>query len=296
MPLSLTYDDPLAAVFLRVLQWERSVRPEGPPSVTELVGNQVQTARQELGLAKTVKGAPHAFLARLRHAKKPLLTTGSPPRPTETEWTSAKNWRVLCVPPHSAVRQLSDRPIYCQKESDNQLCKQFRVVLRNRAIPELNLYVGNGRPMGSFEGRRGLYFLRVPEGFYLGQTDEFHIRMIEHKKKQPHWWVFVSPESYEQTVTRDTLQAAEALLISYWNEVSTVTNNQRGGDKKPAFAFLQQAVLLVESASAVMVWLMREKTSLKKDLAGLTLTDWNIPFKKCRGWHWPKCYLKVPKG
>ena len=45
-----------------------------------------------------------------------------------------------------------------------------------------------------------------------------------------------------------------------------------------------------------MVWLMREKKSLRKDLAGLTLTDWNIPFKKCRGWHWPKCYLKVPEG
>ena len=94
------------------------------------------------------------------------------------------------------------------------------------------------------EGQRGVYFLRVPEGFYLGQTDEFQIRMIEHyRKRHPHWWVFVSPESKEQTLSLDTLQVAEALLISYWNEVSTVTNNQRGGDKELAFAFLQQAVL-----------------------------------------------------
>lgn len=299
MALLLTYNDPLAAVFLRVLAWEISVRPDNPPTVTELVGNQIQTARQELGLAKTVKGAPHAFLAKLRHARKPLLTTGRPPRPIEAEWTRTNAWRLFCIPPHSAVRQLSDRPVFSQVTQDvnEQPYKQFTVRLRNPAIPDLQVYVGDGPPKGnSLEGQRGVYFLRVTHGFYLGQTRELPTRMSQHyTNMNPKWWVFISSGD-GHPLPVDALEAAEALLISYWNEVSHVTNQQRGADKKPDFGFLQQAILLVEAASAVMVWLMREKKRLKKDLGGFTSKNWTIPFKDCTGWHWPRCYLEVPKG
>lgn len=93
----------------------------------------------------------------------------------------------------------------------------------------------------------------------------------------------------QQTVTLDTLAAAEALLISFWNEVAEVKNGNRGTDREPMFMHLQEAIMLVEGASAALLWLMREQKKLG-------YPDWSIPFKKWNGPGWPDCYMQVPGG
>ncbi len=302
MALPLTYDDPLNAVFLRILAWERLIARK-QPKVEDLVKNQVQAARKELGLSTISGGAPHVLIQNLRKARPPLLSErNTEPRPEEKGWTDEdKNWRLLYLPPHNIVRQLSWDPIYSlesPKSGKKRTYKEFVITLRNPSVPRLRVYLGKQRPEGkSLAKRRGVYFLRLSEGLYVGNTTEFHTRSVDHfKKRKPLWWIFVSPEGVEQTFALDTLEAAEALLISFWNEVSVVTNDNRGTDQEPAFAYLQQAVLLVEAASAILIWFVRESDRLQKVL-DLSLSKWDIPFKKrCRARGWPDCYLKVPEN
>jgi len=297
MSLSLSYDDALTAVFLRILAWEIKIA-ENQPSVQELVDNQVQAARKELGLSKIAGGAPYVVIQDLRKTNPPLLTEkNTPPRPLDENWFDHKAWRVLNIPPHNAVRQLSYKPIYklVLPDSSKQTYKELLVTLRNPAMPKLRVYLGKDMPkIQSFEKKRGVYFLRVTQGLYIGKTSELGTRLVEHfRKKNPKWWVFISPEGIEQTFALDTLEATESLLISFWNEVSKVSNDKRGSDQEPALAYLQEAVLLVESASSVLLWLIREKSKLEKELSDFQLEDWNIPFKECSGKGWPDCYLSV---
>jgi len=65
-------------------------------------------------------------------------------------------------------------------------------------------------------------------------------------------------------------------------------NQNRGADQEPAFHYLQQAILMAEAASGVLLWLMREKS-------GLGLPEWSIPFKQSRIPGWPKYYMSVPE-
>lgn len=205
------------------------------------------------------------------------------------EWQTA--WRLLYLPPHNLVRQLSDRPVFttAAPTSSPQTHTELFLTLRNPAVPTLRVFVGTTQPKsGTFNQRRGLYFLRLAASIYVGKTDEFDVRLSQHiRNRRPLWWVFVTPEESSQMFTQDALSAAEALLISFWNEVSVLGNGQRGTDQKPAFAYLQQAILLVEAASATLLWLMRDQQELG-------LPQWNIPFKAWRGKNWPQCYLAVP--
>ena len=299
MPLSLSYDDPLAAVFLRILAWEIENRTENPPRVQELVDNQVQTARQELGLSRIYGGAPHVVIQDLRKTMPPRLTDNyTPPRPTEPGWfDERKVWRLLNLPPHNAVRQLSDKPIHAMRapEASSQTYREIAATLRNPAVPKLSIYLGIELPKGpSLEGKRGVYFLREAHGLYIGQTDEVNTRLYGHRGKKPLWWIFIVPQGVDETLARDALEAAEALLISFWNEIGFVTNDKRGSDQEPAFVYLQQAILLVEAASATLIWLVREQKTFRGELglpAGMKL---DIPFKDTRGNGWPKCYLRPP--
>lgn len=287
--LSLSYDNPVTAVFLRILAWELYVAKE-QLRVQDVVTQQVQTARNELGLAPLEGGAAHDFIQKLRVLPKPLLSAkNTPPAPMQAEWQTA--WRLLYLPPHNLVRQLSDRPVFttATPTSSTQTHTELLLTLRNPAVPMLRVFVGTTQPKsGTFNQRRGLYFLRLATSMYVGKTDEFDVRLSQHiKNRSPLWWVFVTPEESQQMFTQDALAAAEALLISFWNEVSVLDNGQRGSDQKPAFTYLQQAILLVEAASATLLWLMREQQ-------GLGLPQWTIPFKSWRGKNWPQCYLDVP--
>jgi len=295
--LPLSYKSPLEAVFLRILAWELYVAKE-KMTVNNVIVNQVQAARNELGLTplKSSGGAADDFIQNLRKRPTPVLSAGNtPPRPLEPQWSA--EWRLLYLPPHNLVRQLSDKPILAPSGTSAVLPthSEFLITLRDPALPTLHVFTGKQVPPSkTFGAHRGLYFLRTAKQLYLGKTDEFDVRLSQHYKNHQNrnspllWWVFVSPEQSVQTFTLDALAAAESLLISFWNEISLVENQKRGSDQKPAFIYLQQGILLVEAASAVLLWLMRDKQDLN-------LPSQSIPFKNWTGRDWPGCYMKLPR-
>jgi len=283
--LPLSYDNPVTAVFLRILAWELYVAKHHL-KVQDVVTDQVQRARHELGLDALEGGAAHDFIRKLRVGKPLLSPKNTPPAPMEPEWKT--EWRLLSLPPHSLVRKLSEDPVVVVPEElpQSQNFKEFQITLRNPALPTLRVYLGAESPKGNpFGTHRGVYFLRRVDSLYMGKSDEFDIRLSQHgKNKQPLWWCFITPVASEQTFTQDALGATESLLISFWNEISVLDNQKRGTDREPAFAYLQQAILLVEAASATLLWLIRKQ----KDLG---LPVWSIPFKKWKGRNWPECYV-----
>ena len=293
--MPLTYDDALVGVFLRKLAWEINVAG-GKPSVDDIVKNYVQSAREDLGLKKTTKGAPHAFIHALRKLNPPLLKKI---QPHETGWKD--EWRLHNLPSHRIVRTLSANPVYQTIVSNNPTKKnpegvfQFSVSLRSPAMPKLLVTVGNSRPKSS--ELKGIYFLGEAksleakslevESLYVGQTEEFQVRWDNHVNSSGRhiiWWVFIAPE--EKNDDFDALDAAESLLISFWTEICVTTNKKRGKDKQPSVFRLQQAILFVEAASAAFLWLMRDKKSEIK------FDNFKLPFKPCKAHHWPECYLQ----
>jgi len=288
--MPLTYDDALVGVFLRKLAWEINVAG-GKPSVDDIVKNYVQSAREDLGLKKTTKGAPHAFIHALRKLNPPLLDKI---QPHEDGWK--KEWRLQYLPSHRIVRTLSANPVYqtivsnCPSKKDPKGVFQFSVSLRSPALPKLLVTVGNSRPESNeLQGLyfQGLYFLREEESLYVGQTDEFQTRWndhVYHAGKKVKWWVFIAPE--EKNDDFNGLDAAESLLISLWTEICVTTNKKRGKDKQPSAFRLQQAILFVEAASAAFLWLLREKK------AEIKFDSFELPFKECKARHWHECYLQ----
>jgi hypothetical protein len=310
--MPLTYADPLTAVFLRILAWEKCVAMQELP-VKDLVNEHVQTARMDLGLKKNTMGAPHAFLRLLRNQKPPLLTT-KPTLPNEDEWKNEKYaWRLWYLPSHRLVRSCSKNPIPKKPApldldqpvlAANSGVVQCVIGFRNPALPHLRITIGKDKPDPKLVGEQpGVYFLREDNSLYIGQSDEFTVRWRGHSKSRKikseniYWWIFISTEEMKESLTYNTIDAAEALLISFWNEVCRVTNSKRGGDKKPAFVYLQQAILLATAASSALLWLMRDTKQInefwKFDPAQL-FSHWKLPFKPLRarqGCHWPECYL-----
>ena len=288
MPLS--YQDPLTAVFLRTLAWERYVGRE--PKVSELAAVQVQTARKALGLKPNSKGAPHEFIQSLRKGAKPLLSPArKPPCPLEDGWhDEEKVWRLLYLPDHSFVRLLSHDVIDQKSENIQPNLHHFSLRLRNPSVPKLDVLLGREKPKKStLKNSRGVYFIREPDGLYVGQSEEFDIRWTGHMKgRKIEWWMFIAPQDLDGAFTLDALNVTEALLISFWNEICHVTNDQRGKDKKPAFVHLQQGILFAEAASAALLWFIRERKSKE-----FGFSSWSLPFKKCKAHHWPKCYINI---
>ena len=287
----LTYDDPLTAVFLRILAWEE-YEANRQLRVKDIVSDQVQMARKDLGLKRNTKGAPHAFIQSLRKKQPPLLDGN---KPAEKGWARNLAWSLRYLPSHQLVRMLSYNPIWemtPQSPESNLSIFQFSVALREPALPKLRLTVGKGKPTPKTPGNiKGVYFLRQDEAIYIGQSDEFYIRYPQHimKGKKVLWWAFIAPQETNGTLTFDSLYAIESLLISFWKEVCEVTNKTRGKDTAPDFVHLQPAILFVEAASAALLWLIRNEDLKSK------FSQWGIPLKKkCSGRGWPSCYLENP--
>lgn len=243
-----------------------------------------------MGLQRNSAGAPYAFIQSLRKTKPPLISC-DPTEPLEKGWSEEdKVWRLYSLPSHRLVRMLSDNIITVpdttgkiEKSDFVRLCLK----LRAPASPTLIITIGVNKPKPKeLEATRGVYFLREAKKMYVGQSEEFSTRWTGHQIRGVKWWIFIAPEE-QVGFSLDSLNAAEALLISFWNEVCFLSNRQRGKDKKPNWVFLQQAILLVEAASAALLWLMRNDD--------FEFTPWELPFKPLRarqGIRWPECYLQ----
>lgn len=293
--IPLEYENPLVAVFLRTLAWEIYKANRENIPVWQQAEELVQAARRDLGLKATQGGAPHEFIQSLRRPENGFLTQERPD-PVEDDWRDQKKvWRLLNLPNHRFVRMLSQRPIYREEPTGVAGFRQFLVSLRSAAAPKLLVTIGNERPTNKLLNKapKGLYFLREADALYVGKSDEFEIRWTGHDSARTFdWWVFVAPvgdNDDNKHLSSDTIDAAEALLISFWKEICCTTNQNRGTDKEPVFAYLQPAILLVEAASAVLLWLIREK----RDLG---FKSWTLPFKDCQARGWPDCYNAFVNG
>ena len=277
---------------MRTLAWEirkagRNEDENGDLAVKEIVETQVQTAREDLGFKPDSQGSPHTFIQKLR----PKFLTENPTKPIEhLGWEDEdKVWRLFYAPNHRLVRMLSHNPIILKQPIKNEKTGfiQFPLTLRAPASPTLIITIGVNKPKPKeLKATRGVYFLREAKKMYVGQSEEFSTRWTGHQIRGVKWWIFIAPEE-QAGLSLDSLNAAEALLISFWNEVCFLSNRQRGKDKKPNWVFLQQAILLVEAASAALLWLMRNDD--------FGFTPWELPFKPLRarqGIRWPECYLQ----
>src|SRR5262245_56213285 len=101
--LRLSYTSPVVAVFLRILAWEHYVAKQ-KLTVGDVVTQQLQTARRDLGLApnaaRATSGAADDLVQRLR-SQNLLSPRNTPPTPIESEWAQA--WRLHYLPPHNLV-------------------------------------------------------------------------------------------------------------------------------------------------------------------------------------------------
>lgn len=281
---NLSYQSPHVAVFLRQLAWEEYVAGK-IIAVKDAVEDYAQEARTELGLKKygvrDKSGGADDFLQKrydtdiCRENGKLILC--------DKRWE--KEWRLLYLPTHGLIRHLSIDPIVKDKSLAASTIMQLQLSLRNPAIPNLEIFIGQATAVAKACAKtRGVYFLGANAGMYIGKTDEFETRERFHGAKKSKWAVFISLAEYADFYTLDSLAASEGLLISFWNEIAKVMNDNRGNDRRPALPYLQQAILFIEGASAALLWLAREYP-----------TSVSIPFKKWSGQaDRPQCYLMAP--
>jgi len=257
--LKLSYSDPLVGVFLRTLAWE-VFNNKGKFRSKDITTNLLQIVRSELGLKPLRGGAPQEFINGLikdEHIEN--IDEQKNKVPADRLWNSDSSWRLLYCPMHGATRKLSELPVINPPKIITEEYLAFNISLRNPIYDNIRVFIGNVKPTtGKIIKRRGIYILGLKnESFYIGQTTEFGIRAHSHfNTKEVKWWIFFSPEKID--ISKDSLDAAESLLITYWNEISNIHNRNRGSDQKPDFIFLQQGIIFAQSCSAIFIWLARE--------------------------------------
>ena len=294
----LEFDDPLDAVFLRIMAWEIYIAKKNFRA-KDITGELLQFVRQELGLPLTTGGAPQQFINDLRTANL-IETNDHEIFPTNANIWEAE-WRLLYCPSHGATRHLSQMPIVSIDNKQQKGHVSFLITLRDSALSSIKVFIGTDRPTGlnsPIMKSRGIYVLGLENNgseneIYIGKTTEFGVRSHDHfKSKNIKWWIFFSPE--EISLSKDALDAAESLMISYWSEISYVRNKNRGSDQKPELIYLQQANLFVKSCSAIYIWLARSIGSgLGDEISKYFDKDTEIiHFKKRRNFG-AKCYLPL---
>lgn len=224
------------------------------------------------------------------------------------------DWRIKYVPTHDSVRRMTnDYDFIIKNKIQHNKNKIWQIELShyNSLFPDITVYIGKGtispkelisekKTKNSFNEKKGLYFIKhnnSKENLYVGETDEFYTRFQDHKKnKNILWWVFLAlDDEVSKSYSFDALHAAEALLISFWNEISYISNEKRGFDKEPNFLYLQQGIALVHACSSLFIWLIRRNKTgsdlFYKDFK-ISMKSWNIPFKKgTGGWGNGNAYL-----
>ena len=130
--MNLSYNKPLEAVFLRNLAYELYIARKNL-TVTYITENLVQNSRFELGLDELKGGAAQQFINDLRNRSRPLLSPArKKPEPTEKEWL--KEWRLLYLPPHRIVRDLSKDPIIIESRIIEKNVYYYEIQLKNSVM------------------------------------------------------------------------------------------------------------------------------------------------------------------
>ncbi len=180
------YDNPVWAVFLRTLAWERYEANINPNTVGD-IEEKIQQAYSELGCS-VLRGRAsqiiHQKLIPSGYLKKDEM--GKSYSPAEKGW--ADQWQLLNLPMHSEVRRLSFKPvIHDTSEADSTEPIKITLSLRNSALPHLDIFFGTDNPTGGFiERRNGIEILggSPKSGLYFGKTSNINTRMSDHKKRR----------------------------------------------------------------------------------------------------------------
>ena len=219
-----------------------------------------------------------------------LITSGTSYRLAQKGWES--QWRLLNLPKHSDVRRLSFHPIIQADDCENKSQRRIQLSVRHPALPVLDIFIGDGdKPPKGIERRKGIEFLRTHDGLYIGKSGNISERMIDHKRKRkPAWWFFASPKEHRD-LDGDTLEVTESLLIAFWNEIAVVESGRFRVHEPEMFSRLQEAILMVETMSASLLWLIRDGRKYWPNDISL-----DLPFKRWigRGWSKGRGYFRNP--
>ncbi len=256
----------------------------------------MQCARKELGLQPYKDGSASGMLQTLtkgyslnkrisKNFKNPPFTKNSNEElePSDKNW--GKNWHLFFAPRHSMVRWLECTgklvPITQEGISYHRFIPMYPV------FPEVDIVVSKRenaqktllkyektRQSAEFKhGVPGLYFkFNNNTSIYIGKTDEPHIRSMA-KRPPFDWIVFVSRAHEEGLMSLDVLNTSEALLITFWSEITRISNNQKGVDKAPVQrSRIREASSFVAVVSAALLQIHSRSVSPSLPFA--------IPFKK----------------
>ena len=212
----------------------------GRPFAAKDIQEEVQRARQGMGLAPYRGGAVSDYLQRRTRGTE---LQRQDRQPVHYEFVDRKripveavrqNWRFLCAPDHAQIRLTADQG-HLQPGSHTPC--QFHFASRGSHLPSLTVLVG---PIAEvrrlveekYQHRAGLYLLHRNGQNYLGQTKEFHVRGRSHSTTGAEQAFFAFPDE-KVPVSSDVLNVAESLVIVSLSELLELENTKLGGDTTP---------------------------------------------------------------
>lgn len=289
--MKLTYTNPQTAIFLRRLAWELYVANKDITFTNALKDHLLPVRRDDLGLLDPPTNKSGNVSTQLQKLYGKEIEKKSNKivfvKETANEWK--KEWRLLYLPTHNSVRTLSKDPVFTQNKVGGSYY-HLSVNLRSPAIPEIDVYIGSANDIKNIcQDSRGIYiaYKQISEKIYIGLTDETNVRFSQNTNvNQANVVLFFTIKDSAHYLTLDSLHTTESLLISFWLEVATLNNQNRGKSKKPPFRFLQESILLTEGISAILLWLHKRQKQLK-------IPEFSIPFKTGVGVpkNWVERYL-----
>lgn len=213
-------------------------RLTGQPFASKDIQEEVQRARQGMGLAPHRGGAISTYLQRRtkgtalqKKANQPVHYKAVKRKLIPAEAVQ-NNWRFLNAPDHAQIRLTAD-----QGHLQEMAHLHFRFVTRGSHLPSLTVLIGpivevRKIVKQAFEDRNGLYLLHRNGRNYVGQTKEFHTRGGSHQATGAEQVLFAFPDE-PVPVSSDALYVAESLVICALSELLEMEKCKLGGDAMP---------------------------------------------------------------
>ncbi len=220
----------LVAAFRKVV-WQHRLTKESF-SLDDLIKT-FQNSRLEMGLGELKGGAASTELqTRMGGTKSQKSSEQIHYIRQGKRWIPtpkiSSDWRFSLSNSHRDIRQTAREGLWKPQG------KFWQFHPRGGHLPSLTCVIGsreNGLQGFSGEGKRGLYFLLKQNQNYVGQTDEFHVRIRGHKSHDQFFFAY--PEREETSI--ESLNVAESLSIVGLSEIVNLSNDKFGKDKEPSF-------------------------------------------------------------